>query len=106
MVLELTDTNFKSEILKANKVALVDFWAPWCGPCRMFAPTIDELAKDYDEKVIVGKVNIDNNAQLSSTYGIKTIPTIIIFKNGKAVETIQDSKPKSFFSEAIERHLL
>lgn len=104
--IELTDTNFEAEILKSDNLALVDFWASWCGPCKMLSPVIDELASDYaDKKVIIGKVNVDNNPALSTKYGIKSIPTILIIKNGKVLETLQGSRPKSYFSDAIERHL-
>ncbi len=104
-VIQLTDTNFETQIIKADKLALIDFWADWCGPCKMLSPILDELASDYADKIIVGKVDVDNNPQLSTKYNIKTIPTILIFKNGKILETLQGSRAKTFFSEAIERHL-
>jgi len=82
----LTDENFKKEVLEANLPVLVDFWAPWCGPCQTAGPVIEELAKEYEGKIKVGKLNVDENPKLSEKYGILSIPTVIIFKNGEEVK--------------------
>jgi thioredoxin 1 len=90
----LTDNNFDSEIRK-NKLIVVDFWAPWCGPCRMVGPVIEELAAEYNGKVAFGKLNVDDNHLVPSRFGVRGIPTIIIFKNGKPVDSIVGACPKS-----------
>ena len=83
MVLKLTDQNFDQKVIKAKKPVLVDFWAPWCGPCQMVGPVIEELAKEYEGKIEVGKLNVDENQKMAQKYGVMSIPTVIIFKNGK-----------------------
>jgi thioredoxin 1 len=90
----LTDSNFASEVRK-NPLMIVDFWAPWCGPCRMVSPIIEQLAREYSGKVTVGKVNVDENQRIASAFGIQSIPTLMIFKNGKAVDIIIGAVPKS-----------
>jgi len=82
----LTDENFKKEVLEANLPVLVDFWAPWCGPCQTAGPVIEELAKEHEGKIKVGKLNVDENPQIGQKYGILSIPTVIIFKNGEEVK--------------------
>jgi thioredoxin 1 len=101
-VLELTDTNFQSEVLNSNEPVLVDFWAPWCGPCRKIAPMIDELASEYSGSVRVGKVNIDDNQQAAMQYGIEAIPTLIVFKGGKPVQRFQGIPAKARLQEALD----
>ena len=86
MALEITDSNFEELVLKSDKPVMVDFWAEWCGPCRMVGPVVEELAKDYQGKAVIGKVNVDNNAGISMKYGIRSIPTILFFKNGELVD--------------------
>jgi thioredoxin 1 len=90
----LTDSNFAGEVRK-NPLMIVDFWAPWCGPCRMVSPIIEQLAREYSGKVTVGKVNVDENQRIASAFGIQSIPTLMIFKNGKAVDIIIGAVPKS-----------
>lgn len=87
-VKEFTDANFDEEVLKSEKPVLVDFWAVWCAPCRMIAPVIDEIADSYGSKVKVGKVNVDDNSKTPNQYGIRSIPTVMLFKGGKVVEQV------------------
>ena len=101
-VLEITDTNFQSEVLGSEQPVLVDFWAPWCGPCRKIAPMIDELATEYSGAVRVGKVNIDDNQQAAMQYGIEAIPTLIVFKGGKPVQRFQGIPAKARLQEALD----
>ncbi|TVR40068.1 MAG: thioredoxin [Cryomorphaceae bacterium] len=104
MALELTEANFE-EIIASDKPVLVDFWAEWCGPCRMVGPIVEELANDYDGKAIVGKVNVDHNPGISSKYGIRNIPTILFFKNGEIVDKSVGAVPKNVLAEKINNHL-
>ena len=101
-VIELTDANFQSEALEADKPVLVDFWAPWCGPCRMVGPIIDDVAETYLNKLKVGKLNTDDNPQVATKYGIRSIPTILLFKNGEVVGNLMGAKPKQDFEEMIK----
>ena len=91
----ITDANFESEIIKSNIPVLIDFWAAWCGPCKVIAPIVEDLAKEYDGKVKVGKVDVDNNQQTAIKYGIRSIPTLLIMKNGKVNDTIVGAIPKA-----------
>ncbi len=84
----ITKENFEKEILQNDKLVLLDFWATWCGPCKMIAPIISEIAEEYDGQITVGKVNVDEQAELAENYGISSIPTLIIFKNGKVFNTL------------------
>lgn len=99
----LTDSNFKTEI--ANGVALVDFWAAWCGPCRMVGPLVEELAVEYAGKAKVGKVDVDENQNLSGNFGVMSIPTLLIMKDGVEVERIVGAVPKATLASAIDKHL-
>ncbi len=101
--LKLTADNFQSEVLKADVPVLVDFWAPWCGPCKMIAPIIDELASEQEGRLRVGKVNTDENAQLAGEYGVMSIPTLILFKDGEAVERLVGFMSKKDLEAAIDK---
>ena len=101
MALEITDSNFQ-EILAEGKPVVVDFWAPWCGPCKMVGPIIDELATEYEGKVIIGKCDVDENGDVAAEYGIRNIPTVLFFKNGELVDKQVGSAPKSAYVAKIE----
>lgn len=98
----LTDKNFESEVLKSKGVVLIDFWAPWCGPCRMIEPIVEELAKDFDKKVKIGKLNVDESPQVAGQYGVMSIPTVMIFKDGSPAETFVGVQPKETLAERLE----
>ncbi len=102
---EVTDTNFKKEVLESSTPVLLDFWAEWCGPCKMIAPVVEELAKEYDGKLKVGKVDVDSNQQTAMQFGIRSIPTLLIFKNGKVVDQIVGAVPKRALADKISKHL-
>jgi len=104
MALEFTDANFKETVLDSDKLAVVDFWAEWCGPCRMITPIINELAKDYDGSVNVGKVNVDQNSEVSMKYAVRSIPTILLIKNGEIVDKHVGTISKAKLAEKIEAH--
>ena len=104
-IVELSADNFEQEVVKSSTPVLVDFWAEWCGPCKMLAPVLDELASEYDGKVKVGKVNIDNHQQLSVQYGIQSIPTLLVFKDGQVQEQHVGMKSKAVLKEALDSAL-
>jgi len=101
-VKEFTDTNFQSEVLSANEPVLVDFWAPWCGPCRQIAPMIEQLAAENLGAVKIGKVNIDENERVAREYGIESIPTLMFFKNGQPTQKLVGGKPKSTLQNILD----
>ena len=104
MALEITDSTF-SEIINSDKPVLVDFWATWCGPCRMLGPIIEEIATDFEGKAVVGKVDVDNNQQISMEFGIRNIPTVLIFKNGEVVDKLVGVSPKEVIAQKLYAHL-
>ncbi|MFP4368562.1 MAG: thioredoxin [Candidatus Kapaibacterium sp.] len=103
--LHLTDDAFQEEVVKSDKPVLIDFWAAWCGPCRMIAPIVEELANEYDGKAKICKLDVDNNQQTAMQFGIRSIPTILIFKGGEVVDTIIGAVPKQQIVERLESHL-
>lgn len=102
MALELTDSNFETEALQSDKPVMVDFWAEWCGPCRMVGPIVEEVAKEYSDKAVVGKLNVDNNPAVAQKYGIRSIPTILFFKNGEVVDRQVGAVPKTALVKKLE----
>lgn len=105
MVIEFTDGNFDETVIQSDKPVMVDFWAEWCGPCRMVGPIVEELAADYDGKAVVGKVNVDHNPGVSSKFGIRNIPTVLIFKNGEVVDRQVGAAPKAAYEAKLELQL-
>jgi len=105
MAKEFNDANFQSDVLASDKLTVVDFWAEWCGPCRAIGPVIEELSKEYDGKINVGKVNVDNNPQVSMNYGITSIPAILFIKGGQVVDKLVGAQPKGNFVKKIEAHI-
>ncbi|GGG95557.1 thioredoxin [Pedobacter zeae] len=106
MALEITDANFEELVLKSDKPVLVDFWAEWCGPCRMVGPVVEEIAKEYDGKAVVGKVNVDNNPQISMQFGIRNIPALLYFKDGQVVDKQVGAVPKSILADKLNKQLV
>ncbi len=105
MALEITDSNFEEVVLKSGKPVLVDFWAEWCGPCRMVGPVVEELAKEYDGKAVIGKLNVDNNPRIATEYGIMSIPALLFFKDGKVVDKQVGAVPKHVLANKLVAQL-
>lgn len=103
--LEFTDSNFTDEVEKSDLPVLIDFWAVWCGPCRMIAPIVEELATEYQGKAKIGKVDVDNNPMIAGKFGIRSIPTLLIFKGGKVVDQIVGAVPKGHIVDKLNAHL-
>ncbi len=102
--LEITDSNF-NEVINSEQPVLVDFWAEWCGPCKMIAPVVDELSTDYDGKAVVGKVDVDSNPEVAGKFGIRSIPTLLVFKNGEIVDKQVGAVNKSVLSQKLDAQL-
>lgn len=102
MALEITDASFEEVVLKSDKPVVVDFWAAWCGPCRMVGPIIDEIHTDYDGKAVVGKVDVEANQEFAAKYGVRNIPTVLIFQNGEVVGRQVGVAPKKTYTDAID----
>ena len=102
MALEITDSNFEETVLKSDKPVMVDFWAAWCGPCRMVGPIIDEISDEYEGKAVVGKVDIDSNQQYAAQFGVRNIPTVLVFKNGELVDRKVGVSSKNDYAQALD----
>lgn len=102
MAIEFTDSNFEEKVLQSDKPVIVDFWAEWCGPCRMVGPIVQEIGEDYSEKAVVGKLDVDSNPDVTMKYGIRNIPTVLFFKNGEVVDKQVGAVPKSVLVEKLE----
>lgn len=105
MALEITSANFEETVLKSDKPVLVDFWAEWCGPCRMVGPHVDELATEYDGKALVGKVNVDLHGGIAAQFGVRNIPTIVFLKNGELVDKVVGAVPKEQLAEKLDANI-
>ena len=102
MALQITDASFDEVVLKSDKPVLVDFWATWCGPCRMLGPVIEELATEYEGRVVVGKVDVDNNQEFAAKYGVRNIPTVLVFKDGEVIGRQVGVQPKKTYTDALD----
>ena len=102
---EITDQNFQTEVLSSNIPVLIDFWAVWCGPCKIIAPIMEELVDDYANRVKIGKLDVDSNPQVAMQYGIRSIPTILVFKDGSVVEQIVGAVPKKHITQKLDAHI-
>ncbi len=102
MALEITDASFEETVLKSDKPVMVDFWAAWCGPCRMVGPIIEDLSNEYHGKAVVGKVDVDAHQEFAAKYGVRNIPTVLVFKDGEVVGRQVDVAPKNVYAEALD----
>lgn len=105
MALQITDANFEETVLKSDKPVLVDFWAEWCGPCRMVGPIVEEISNEYNGKAVVGKVDVDNNPEISMRFGIRNIPTLLIFKGGQVVDKQVGAVPKNVLTAKLDAQM-
>lgn len=105
MALQLTDTNFAAEAMETDKLVVIDFWAAWCGPCRMLAPIVEDLASEYKETAVIGKLDVDNNPEVSTKFGIRSLPTILFLKNGEIVDKQVGLTTKQNLSKIIDSHI-
>ena len=105
MALEITDKSFEDVVLKSDKPVMVDFWAAWCGPCRMVGPIIEELSADFEGRAVVGKLDVDTNQEFAAKYGVRNIPTVLVFKDGEVVGKQVGVAPKSTYAQALEQHV-
>ena len=105
MTLEFTEENFESLAIKSDKLVMVDFWAEWCGPCRMVGPHVNELAKEYDGKAVIGKVNVDLHGEIAAQFGVRNIPTIVFLKNGELVDKVVGAVPKDQLAKKLEANI-
>ena len=101
-IVHVTDASFETDVLQSDLPALVDFWAEWCGPCRMLGPIIEEVSKDYEGKAIVGKLDVDSNQEFAAKFGVRNIPTVLVFKNGELVNRQVGVSPKNVYTESID----
>ena len=102
MAIEISDSNFEETVLNSDKPVMVDFWAAWCGPCRMVGPIIDELSNEYADKAVIGKVDVDKNQEYAAKYGVRNIPTVLVFKNGEVVTRQVGVATKEIYAKAID----
>lgn len=105
MALEITDANFEELVMKSDKPVLIDFWAEWCGPCRMVGPIVEELAKEYEGQAVIGKLDVDANSNIPVQFGVRNIPTLLFFKNGQLVDKQVGAVPKSVLAEKLVKQL-
>jgi thioredoxin 1 len=103
LTVEVTDQNFQTEVLANSLPVIVDFWAPWCGPCRMIAPKLEEIAKDYEGKVVIAKVNVDNSPMVAGQFGIRSIPTLLYVKDGKVMDQVIGNVPKGDLEDRLKK---
>lgn len=104
MALQITDATV-NDVLQTDKLVVIDFWAEWCGPCKMVGPIIDEIGNEYQDKVVVGKLDVDNNDETTAKYGIRNIPTVLFIKNGEVVDKVVGAGPKTMFTDKIDKYL-
>lgn len=102
MALQITESNFEEIVMKSNKPVMIDFWAEWCGPCRIVSQIVDELSEQYEGKAIIGKVNVDENSQIAAKYSIRAIPTVLYFKNGELIDKQVGAAPKNVFENKLK----